>query len=208
MRRPYENNRRPLGPFKSKIRDPKSKMRPVLHMAGFVAMMGAMLGGETILAAVDESTRWMLITVAALTLIYAVIRPRLRKKDPLDEPPRFSSLAQQRGVEREMSNLLVELSEMSRQISAQLDTRAAKLDLLIREADEKIAALKGLSGGSAVESPRPPAMRLVQPPVEVDRRDAEIYALADRGQPASEIARQLNRPAGEVELILALRANR
>jgi len=38
-------------------------------------------------------------------------------------------------VERQMQSLLVELSEMSRQISAQLDTRSAKLELLIKEAD-------------------------------------------------------------------------
>ena len=40
-----------------------------------------------------------------------------------------------------MESLLVELSEMARQISAQLDTRSQKLEILIREADEKIAAL-------------------------------------------------------------------
>lgn len=163
-----------------------------------------MMDGMSIwlLAAVDESTRWMLISVAALTVIYAVVRTRFKKKDPLDDPPHFSSLSQQRGVEREMSNLLVELSEMSRQISAQLDTRAAKLDLLIREADEKIAALKNL--GTMPDTPAPP-LRLVQPPPDIDPRHAEIYALADQGRSASDIARQLNRPTGEIELILALR---
>ena len=36
-------------------------------------------------------------------------------------------------------------------------------------------------------------------------RHAEIYALADAGQDATEIAARLGRPSGEVALILALR---
>src|SRR5205823_6670835 len=44
--------------------------------------------------------------------------------------------------EEQMSNLLVELADMARQITAQLDTRAAKLELLIKEADAKIDALR------------------------------------------------------------------
>ncbi len=87
----------------------------------------------------DPTSRWLLVIVSGLTIFYAVMRRFRRKKDPLTRQP--SSLAGQRTVEREMSNLLVELSEMARQVSAQLDTRAAKLELLIKEADEKIAAL-------------------------------------------------------------------
>jgi hypothetical protein len=32
-----------------------------------------------------------------------------------------------------------------------------------------------------------------------------VYALADEGRPPREIAARLNRPSGEIELILALR---
>src|SRR5207253_3555095 len=82
----------------------------------------------------QNTTTWAVIIMAVLTIAYAVMRPRFRKKDPLETGgggPRMT-LSQQRGVEREMSNLLVELSEMARQITAQLDTRAAKLDMLIK----------------------------------------------------------------------------
>ena len=41
-----------------------------------------------------------------------------------------------------MNNLLVELSEMARQVTAQLDTRTLKLETLLKEADEKIQLLK------------------------------------------------------------------
>jgi hypothetical protein len=145
------------------------------------------------------------------TLYVAIIRPFLKKKkDPLSRSPSSARLAQERSVERQMQNLLVELSEMARQISAQLDTRTAKLELLIREADEKIAALKSAgvivpteSGGEPVAETS--AVVPTSSEVRVDPRHAEIYALADQGRRPVEIAQQLGRPSGEVELILALR---
>src|SRR5438552_1915531 len=97
----------------------------------------------------NEPTKWAVIVLAILTIIYVVMRPSLRRnKDPLSKEHRSSSLAQQRSVERQMSSLLVELSEMARQISAQLDTRSAKLEILIKQADEKLAALKMASAAS------------------------------------------------------------
>jgi hypothetical protein len=164
-----------------------------------------------------ESPRvWIFFALAMLALFYmAVLRPMMRrKKDPLERGSGFSSLSQQRAVERQMQNLLVELSEMSRQITAQLDTRSAKLELLIKEADEKIAALKrlGASEASAPASPiledPEPAGSLPPAPVEIDPRHAAVYSLADEGRDIGEIATTLGRPRGEVELILALRGEK
>jgi hypothetical protein len=166
-----------------------------------------------------DEKNWPLLGMAALALGYIVLRPMLkRKRDPLDRSPSFNSLAQQRAVERQMSSLLVDLNEMARQISSQLDTRAAKLDALIREADERIEQLRaaGVSVPASNPKPAPRApMRLVpgehedsasvpRPPSH-DPRHAEVYALADEGRAPSEIAARLNRPNGEIELILALR---
>ena len=52
-----------------------------------------------------------------------------------------------------MQNVLVEMAELARQISAQMDTRASKLEVLLKEADQKIATLQTLSSHSA--RPRP-----------------------------------------------------
>jgi hypothetical protein len=149
----------------------------------------------------DPATKWAAIILAILTVVYATVRPLFRKKDPLARPPAFGSLAQQRSVERQMQNVLVEMSEMARQITAQLDTRAAKLEALIREADEKIATLKSTPGQQ--ESPEVLSQPHDQP--IFDPGHSVVYALADKGRSSAEIAHELNRPRGEIELILALR---
>jgi hypothetical protein len=166
---------------------------------------------------------WGAIGVGVATIVYVVvIRPmRGNKKDPLARPGPDPRLSGQRGVEREMSNLLVELSEMARQMTAQLDTRSAKLEALIREADEKIAVLQAAGGGvpcggnqvlieaKVLESHAVPMteshMTSVDQPALPDPRHSEVYNLADEGQSAQDIARQTGRPRGEVDLILALR---
>jgi hypothetical protein len=172
----------------------------------------------------DPYFQWILIAGAVITLFYAVFLPAMKKKkkDPLARTASMSSLSQQRNVERQMQTLLVELSEMTRQISAQLDTRTQKLMMLIQDADERIDELKKLQNKThaiASASPVPfaeqkpwPALsesvpRNIPIPDPVDDQHRPIYSLADQGRSASDIARELNRPRGEVELILALRGN-
>lgn len=171
----------------------------------------------------SPATSWTAIAIGVVTIAYvAFIRPmtkgKTKDKDPLSRPP-SEGLARQRSVEREMSGLMVELSEMSRQMTGQLDTRAAKLEALLREADEKIATLRSLGGGGTtggnphgvlVEGKLLESVAVMMPPAEdaglaVDPRHTEVYDLADEGQSAQDIARQTGRPRGEVELILALR---
>jgi hypothetical protein len=158
----------------------------------------------------DPATKWAVILLSILTILYAAFRSFFRKKDPLDKPPAFGSLAQQRSVERQMQNVLVELSEMARQITAQLDSRASKLDALIREADQRIAAMKSQPVGVAQNQPQnssagTPFMAESTDQPMIDPRHALVYALADQGRSPKDIAQELNRPSGEIELILALR---
>ena len=164
---------------------------------------------------------WLIYGVAGLGGIYILMRytAKKKKRDPLaDNPVRFS-LSQHKVVERDMQNLLVELSDMSRQITAQIDTRAAKLDALIREADEKINELRALSDGAAPVptsrsydsyrlpvSPTPQSSSLLAN--DDDPRHAAVYRLADQGKSSPQIAAELGKPNGEVELILALRGKK
>jgi len=156
------------------------------------------------LSTIDPHMMWLMVGFAGVTILYAVLRGSRAKKDPLARGPSSASLARQRNVERQMESLLVELSEMARQITAQLDTRAAKLEALIHEADEKISALR--QGGAMPSQAMTPNAPPQWTTASIDPQHEAVYALADQGKPTAEIARQLNRPNGEVELILALRA--
>jgi len=184
----------------------------------------SLLADTTAGGQLTEQQMWVFIGLGVMLMIYmAVIRPMMRRKDPLDRPTGMVSLSQQRSTERQMQNLLVELSEMSRQITAQLDTRSAKLEALIREADAKIAELKSLGGST--ETAAYQSLRSAFQPTSSNRvsesesrtaasnqsdaqdsHHSDVYALADQGRDAYEIAAQLGRPRGEVELILALRS--
>ena len=174
----------------------------------------------------DQTAVYALMALGVLGLVYiSIVRPlRNKKKDPLDHTPARTSLAQQRAVERDMGNLLVELQEMSRRMTAALDTRTAKLEMLIQDADErieKLSALRGAAGGPppaehdalgalraggglTPESASRPSVTASAPAPW----HAQVYDLADQGHSPREIAQQVGRPSGEVELILALRDKR
>lgn len=156
----------------------------------------------------DSFQKWALVCAAILTVLYVVMRPfKNKRKDPL-KPRANPSLAGQREVERQMTDLLVELEQMARQMTAQLDTRTRKLELLIKEADQKIAMLQGAAQNAPalVDGSSPMESAAELPPVPLpDSRHSEVYDLADTGQSARQIAQQLGRPQGEIELILALR---
>jgi hypothetical protein len=161
----------------------------------------------------NDSTQWAVLVVGVLATMYLVMRGRMKKrKDPLERPS--MSLSQQRQIERDMNGLMVEMLDTARQMTAQLDTRAARLEVLMKEADARLAALNAATGSAPAGSastglasvvPAPLPVGTPAPETPPDPRHAEVYLMADQGRSAQEIARKLNRPNGEVELILALR---
>jgi len=188
---------------------------------------------STIQFSKDDSSQWVALTVGVLATLYLVLRGRAKgkKRDPLDRKPVPFGVSQQRQIERDISTLMVEMLQTAQQMTAQLDTRAMRLEVLLKEADGKLAALKIANAGTAqilpMAAPSGPARSPQVEPVAVsavstvqtiepapepekpetppDPRHRDIYAMADQGRSPVEIARQLNRPNGEVELILALR---
>lgn len=173
----------------------------------------------------EDPAAYLALLLGGMVLVYlGVLRPMMRKrKDPLENSPARSSLSQQRAVERDMQGFLVEYEQMIRNMTAGIETRAARLEELIRQADERIEALRAAKAdsGSGAEASPPgaapasrmqgtaPADELIAPlraPPAPDPRHAEVYALADEGLSPREVARRLGRPNGEIELILALRS--
>lgn len=170
----------------------------------------------------SETPALLLMGLSIVVVLYLTFRKR-RKSDPLNSSFR-TSLQQQKALERDMQSVVVELSEMTRQMTATLETRAAKLDLLIQEADTKIAQLNAALAVVETGKPRPstpidlpapaspikpaapmkaPGLRLVKD--DTEDRWAEVYMLADQGLSTAQIAAKLNRPEGEVDLILHIR---
>jgi hypothetical protein len=173
----------------------------------------AMDGSILLTSNLEPFQKWVLIIAAVLTIVYAVMRPMKKKrKDPLAEKKPVS-LAGQREVEKQMTDLIVELEKMARQMTSQLDTRAAKLEILLRDADERIETLRSLAA-AAPSNGGTRGLKLAGASVVVDDveeipdpRHNEIYELAQNGHSAHQIAQRLGRPYGEVELILALRGH-
>ncbi len=199
----------------------------------------------------DMSLQKSLMLAAAVALFTFVLLRHYRRRTMGASPKQYSreiDTATQKSValKRDMERLLVELNELARQINGQIDTRYAKLEQTMSDADRRIKALRVLiraaktelkavldeSGSSAADEddlsleslditigdeddePAPilsaDAAGATDSPSE-DPPDASedvnrrIYELSDQGRQALEIAQQLDRNVGEVELILNLR---
>jgi hypothetical protein len=111
---------------------------------------------------------------------------------------RIPSLREQVEVKDHLQKLMVQLQELARQINGHIDTRFCKLEVLLREADQKIRQLESM--GLQPAGPLEPPATLSS---DLDREI--IYKLADAGKSPLEIARELQKNTGEIELILSLR---
>jgi len=110
-----------------------------------------------------------------------------------------------------------ELLESARQLAAKLDNKAARLELLIQQADERISLMSQLSGTGAVGRDGPARTGSTEPdrartpvlangpPLSLDPLTQSVYELADTGYQPIEIAQELDEQVGKVELILSLR---
>jgi hypothetical protein len=119
----------------------------------------------------------------------------------------------------EIQALLGEVEETARRAAAQVDNRYRKLEQLVLEADDKIQRLEALMAAAQRTGARGDVLaatggaellsRLRQergaPSAIEDPAYQPIYRLADAGRTPREIAQELGRQPGEVELILALR---
>lgn len=136
-----------------------------------------------------------IIMLGLLGLILFVKKPRISKQDEAVMKS-FEKIIEETGqISRKFDLNLEKRQELLQQITAKLDQRmeeaqalCTRLDRLFRIDADEIAAR---------QPPRPAAR-----PRGVDPK--EVLSLARKGLDASEIAKSLKRPVGEVELILNL----
>lgn len=115
------------------------------------------------------------------------------------------------GRER-VERTMVDLQELTRRLAAHLDNKAARIEKLLKEADQRIAQLQSFNAQAAPrEGERPTAMVEVRPFDSTSRTGSdplsrEVCGLADTGLSSVQIAQELDEQIGKVELILALRS--
>jgi len=177
-----------------------------------------------------------LVLVAVALVMWTTMRRAARSRRTGVRPTHADR--EVRDVRQQMERLLVEIHDVSREMNARLDTKISVLNNLVREADERIEQMRALArearpaasdtlrgGGPGLSGqrdldPSGPETRRDRTPEPHDRADApgrcdrpaeryaEIYALADQGLDARQIAEKTGQHTGEVELILGLRAKR
>ena len=146
----------------------------------------------------------LIITVC----VFSMLRKRLKKgnrrptigRATVDR--RRAEAQEQHNARQSIESVVVEAEELVRRLAAHLDAKSARLETLIRQADERIARMGGPTGGA----PSPTASPHVESKL-VDPISRDIYRLADEGLAPIEIAQRLSEGVGKVELILALRDN-
>ena len=179
---------------------------------GEVIILPAPLGA----GAVSSSQMIMLVLAVgmlAILMISTYRRTRQRRQAPRTSARElYAKLQKESEVKRDMGQVMLELDQLARQIHGRIDTRFAKLEAVIRDADERInelsrllRAAEGVPGVDVTlgqEDPDEPSPSSDQ---AADSRYGAVYRLADSGLPVTQIAQEVGKTSGEVELILALR---
>ena len=102
----------------------------------------------SLIGAIDSGLIPLLAVLCMVMLSVSMLRRSRQRKTTSREVTReqLARLRDQKDVRQSMDELLIQLEDVSRRINAQVDTRFAKLECVIRDADERIAVLKRLSG--------------------------------------------------------------
>ncbi len=159
------------------------------------------------------------LAVVVLAILMNLTRRRVRRAQGAvrtDVRAEYAALQGESSAGRDAEAVIYELDQLARQIHGRLDTKIAKLEAVIRDADVRIDRLSRL-GRSAdglstldvtLERQVPDVDVAVEKQSPVSASHAAVFRLADEGRSPAEIARQVGRTIGEVELILALRRTR
>jgi hypothetical protein len=141
-----------------------------------------------------------IIVIVAIIFMNIGMSRRIRGKSSIsaaDAESKIPSLQETLNVRDQLNKLMVNLQELSRDISGQIDTRSCKLEVLLKEADQTIKRLESFGQSHSSNS--------VSPTQPIDPEKELIYKLADSGKTSVEIAKETKKNTGEIELILSLR---
>lgn len=185
---------------------------PAVGIAESLSPILTLSVGSSVLPGMLLAAATLLITLSVLSMLRKKIARRASALTPKER--RANEQAQARlaldPTRRSVEELMVNAEELVRRLAAHLDNKAARIEVLLEQADAKLNQLEHSTARSTETSnpisddraiPSPPRTNLADP-VSLD-----VYRLADDGLPTIEIASQLSEGVGKVELILALRAD-
>jgi hypothetical protein len=152
----------------------------------------------------------VLLVLAGLgLLIWGVRKAFLSRGTPL-----FARQPAAPSAEDQTAELLNRQQQICEELRAIAEKLAADSSEKLARLDRALARFESARSQPA-EPPRPPQpASMVEPKrplmstFDDDPLHREAYALSDQGMPTVEIARRLERPTGQIELILALRGPR
>ncbi|MBK7405384.1 MAG: hypothetical protein IPJ41_12310 [Phycisphaerales bacterium] len=180
-------------------------------------LVGARDPGPQPLAPLQQKLSMGLIGIGSILLMVFVFRILWRNRGPKAK----AAAAARRQAPRpqptpaglhpahdRLEQTMADAEELTRRLAAILDNKAARIEALIADADDRVAKLS-----NALSTPAPTPVR--ERPAETARATLEperldpfhrrVYELADQGLSPIDIARRIDKPTGQVELILALR---
>ncbi len=184
------------------------------------------------LAAIESSEIVLgALAVGALTILMLTTRRRVaNSRTPSSESvrDRYARLSEHKAAMSDVESVMLDLDQLARDVHGRLDTRIARLEAVIRDADQRIEALSRLAPAAdgrqrldviADDSVEPGSGCAVPVTEKAESGETggrirsssaanheEVFRLADGGFSAVAIAKEVEQAIGEVELILNLRA--
>ncbi|MCC7294185.1 MAG: hypothetical protein IT449_19150 [Phycisphaerales bacterium] len=183
-----------------------------------------LLGGAS--ASWLSTAQTAILTLGLFVAGAVVISSRRRAKDRQNSPQacvreRTRRIEEEeRRVAEDVEAVMIRLEQLARKVEAQVNEQLARLESATHAADERIRALhESVPPARSRTSPSPsidftvddavatPAAAGPGTPAKVERRESlaqSVARLAARGKSPRQIARELSRSVGEVELALAV----
>ena len=168
----------------------------------------------------QSTASWFALGAGVVILTWTLMRLQWKRqrRSPDEEP--VAQMCETLDERRADMERAAEVGAIVRDLAARLETRAARLEALLDQADERIEKLEArLAAGAATNhlAQKPQGAEPASDPWAEDDASAtkprtsddplhqEVYELADDGQSPLDIARRLDQQVGTIELILALR---
>ncbi|MEM1212746.1 MAG: hypothetical protein AAGI68_10665 [Planctomycetota bacterium] len=184
-------------------------------MTSLLAPLAGELRSPGLLLALGEPKDFVLVAGLLLIILagFMLLRKRHAKGPDTTAREHIHRLKEEHGVRGDLESLMVDIEQLAKRLSSQLDAKVTEVEKVLAEADQRIAQLQSNSppAPAAAEahpqpaSPTPAKQNATAPPLPVDPLTQAVYDLADAGQEPADIAQQTGEHLGKVELILALR---